>query len=72
MRIAFYGVMAAAIMLATQTESRNILSQIESQNELDIEAEVGTGLEACSQADLETYAEAILYAEAGTEALVIN
>ena len=46
----------------------------ESLNEvnLDTDVETDTGLETVSLADLETYSEALLFAEAGTEALVIS
>ena len=39
---------------------------------LDTDVDTDTGLETVSLADLETYSEALLFAEAGTEALVIS
>ena len=39
---------------------------------MNLDSEVDTGLQAVSEADLDTYAQALLHAEAGSEALVVN
>ena len=72
MRVSFYGIMAAAIALAVQIDSKTTFSQVGTLNELDVDAEVDTGLQAVSEADLQTYAYALTFAEAGSEAIVIN
>ena len=72
MRIALWGIMAAAIVLAVPTDTKTVLTQVETSNELNVEAEADTGLQTVSEADLETYAFALLHAEAGSEAIVVN
>ena len=72
MRIALWGLMAAAITLAVPTDTKTAFSQVETSNELNVETEADTGLLTISDADLETYAYALVYAETGSEALVVN